>query len=63
MYNFIGHITEDKSDEDSDGKDPQVELDFEDEIVDSMCIAHDGEIRHDNIREVLEKASEESEAK
>ncbi len=63
MYNFIGHITEDKSDEDSDGKDPQVELDFEDEIVAAMCIAHDSEIRHDNIREALENASEESEAK
>ena len=63
MYNFIGHITEDKSDEDSDGKDPQVELDFEDEIVAAMCIAHDSEIRHDNIRETLENASEESEAK
>ncbi|CAN5126163.1 Re/Si-specific NAD(P)(+) transhydrogenase subunit alpha [soil metagenome] len=63
MYNFIGHITEDKSDEDSDGKDPRVELDLEDEIVAAMCIAHDGEIRHDNIREALENASEESEAK
>lgn len=63
MYNFIGHITEDKSDEDSDGKDPQVELDFEDDIIDSMCVAHDGEIRHDNVREALENAPEESEAK
>ncbi len=63
MYNLIGHITEDKSDEDSDEKDPQVELDFEDEIIAAMCIAHDGEIRHDNIREALENASEESEAK
>jgi NAD(P) transhydrogenase subunit alpha len=63
MYNFIGHITEDKSDEDSDGKDPQVELDFEDEIIAAMCIAHDGEIRHDDISEALENASKESEAK
>ncbi len=63
MYNLIGYVTEDKSDEDSDGKDPQVELDFEDEIIAAMCIAHDGEIRHDNIREALENASEESEAK
>jgi len=28
-----------------------------------MCIAYDGEIRHDNIREALESASEESEAR
>jgi NAD(P) transhydrogenase subunit alpha len=63
MYNFIGHIIEDKSDEDSDGKDPQVELDFEDEIIAAMCIAHDGEIRHDDISEALENASKESEAK
>jgi NAD(P) transhydrogenase subunit alpha len=63
MYNFIGHIIEDKSDEDSDGKDPQVELDFEDEIIAAMCIAHDGEIRHDDISEALENTSKESEAK
>ncbi len=63
MYNLIGHITEDKSDEDSDEKDPQVELDFEDEIIAAMCIAHDGEIRHDDISEALENASKESEAK
>jgi NAD(P) transhydrogenase subunit alpha len=46
-----------------DEKDPQLELDFEDEITDAMCIAHDGEIRHDDIREALESASEESEAR
>ena len=63
MYNFIGHIIEDKSDEDSDGQDPQVGLDFEDEIIAAMCIAHDGEIRHDDISEALENASKESEAK
>ena len=65
MYSLIGHITEDANadDEDSDEKDPQVELDFEDEIIDAMCIAHDGEIRHDDIREALESASEESEAR
>ncbi|MCA1715657.1 MAG: NAD(P) transhydrogenase subunit alpha [Actinobacteria bacterium] len=63
MYNLIDHITEDKSDEDSDEKDSQLELDFEDEIIDTMCIAHDGEIRHDDIREALQSASEESEAR
>ena len=62
MKSFIDHIVEDQSDEDSDEKDLQVNLDFEDEIIDSMCIAHDGEIRYDNIREALEGATEESEA-
>jgi len=63
MYNLIGHVTEDKADEDSDEKDPQLELDFEDEIIAAMCIAHDGEIRHDDICEALQSASEESEAR
>lgn len=65
MYSLIDHITEDANadDEDSDEKDPQLELDFEDEIIDAMCIAHEGEILHDDIREALESASEESEAR
>jgi H+-translocating NAD(P) transhydrogenase subunit alpha len=65
MYSLIDHITEDAKadDEDSDEKDPQLELDFEDEIIATMCIAHDGEIRHDDIREALQGASEESEAR
>jgi H+-translocating NAD(P) transhydrogenase subunit alpha len=63
MYSLIDHVTEDKSDEDSDEKDPQLELDFEDEIIATMCIAYDGEIRHDDIREALQSASEESEAR
>ena len=62
MKSFIDHIVEDRSDEDSDEKDLQADLDFEDEITDSMCIAHDGEIRDENIREALESAAEESEA-
>jgi hypothetical protein len=37
-------------------------LDFEDEIVASTCIAHEGEIRDEATREALEKSSEESEA-
>jgi NAD(P) transhydrogenase subunit alpha len=61
MYNLIGHLTEDQS-EDKDKKDPHLNLDFEDEIIDKTCIAHEGEIRHEPIREALEKASEESEA-
>jgi H+-translocating NAD(P) transhydrogenase subunit alpha len=63
MYNLIGHVTEDKADEDSDEKDLQLELDFEDEIIAAMCIAHDGEIRYEDIREALQGASEESEAR
>jgi NAD(P) transhydrogenase subunit alpha len=63
MKSFVDHIVEDQSDEDSDEKDLQINLDFEDEIIDAMCIAHDGEIRHDDIREALEGASEESEAR
>jgi NAD(P) transhydrogenase subunit alpha len=65
MYSLIDHITEDANadDDDADEKDPQLELDFEDEIVDAMCIAHDGEIRHDDTREALQSASEESEAR
>lgn len=62
MKSLIDHFVEDRSDEDSDEKDLQVGLDFEDEIIDAMCITHDGEIRHDKTREALEGASQESEA-
>jgi proton-translocating NAD(P)+ transhydrogenase subunit alpha len=62
MQGFVDHLVEDQSDEDSDEKDLQINLDFEDDIIDAMCIAHDGEIRHDNIREALKGATEESEA-
>ena len=55
MYNLIGHITDDKA-EDKDEKDPQLELDFEDEIIDSTCIAHDGEIRDESTKEALQEA-------
>jgi len=60
MYNLIGHITEDRS-EDKDEKDPQLNLDFEDEIIAGTCIAHDGEIRHEPTREALGEAREASE--
>jgi NAD(P) transhydrogenase subunit alpha len=64
MKSLIDHIAEDANadDDDSDEKDLQINLDFEDDIIDAMCIAHDGEIRHENIREALENASQESEA-
>ncbi|MGF1471960.1 MAG: NAD(P) transhydrogenase subunit alpha [Rubrobacteraceae bacterium] len=63
MKSLIDHIVEDRSDEDSDKEDLQVALDFEDEIVDAMCIVHDGEVRHDQTREVLERASRERKAR
>src|SRR5919199_977402 len=62
MQSFIDHIVEDVSEEDADEKDLQVNLDFEDHIIDAMCLAYDGEIRYDDIREALEGATEESEA-
>jgi H+-translocating NAD(P) transhydrogenase subunit alpha len=55
MYNLIGHITEDRS-EDKDEKDLHLDLDFEDEIIGETCIAHDGEIRHEPTREALQEA-------
>jgi len=55
MYNLIGHITEDQS-EDKDEKDLHLDLDFEDEIIGETCIAHDGEIRHEPTREALQEA-------
>ncbi|MGH3144407.1 MAG: NAD(P) transhydrogenase subunit alpha [Rubrobacter sp.] len=58
MYNLIGHLTEDQSE---DEKDPELALDFEDEIMDSTCIAHDGEVRQEATREALQN-EEESEA-
>ncbi|MDQ4002758.1 MAG: hypothetical protein M3259_02830, partial [Actinomycetota bacterium] len=62
MKSFVDHIVEDVSEEDADEKDLQLNLDFEDHIIDAMCIIYDGEIRHDDIREALEGAPEESEA-
>jgi H+-translocating NAD(P) transhydrogenase subunit alpha len=64
MKSLIDHIVEDVSEEDADEKDLQVNLDFEDHIIDAMCIAYDGEIRYDDIHEALEESAsaEESEA-
>jgi NAD(P) transhydrogenase subunit alpha len=58
MYNLISHITEDRA-EDKGEKVPHLALDFEDEIMDSTCIAHEGEIRDDSTREALSETSEE----
>jgi NAD(P) transhydrogenase subunit alpha len=61
MYNLIGHITEDQA-EDKEEKDPKLALDFEDEIMDATCIAHEGEIRQEATREALASDKDESEA-
>jgi H+-translocating NAD(P) transhydrogenase subunit alpha len=55
MYNLIGHITEDRS-EDKDEKDLHLKLDFEDVITAETCIAHGGEIRQEAISETLNGA-------
>ncbi|HET7479462.1 MAG TPA: NAD(P) transhydrogenase subunit alpha [Rubrobacteraceae bacterium] len=59
MFNLIKHITEDKS-EDKEEKQPELALDFEDEIMDKTCIAHDGEVRDESTREALEEAQSEA---
>ncbi len=61
MNNLIGHITEDRA-EDKDEHDLHANLDFEDEIIATTCIAHDGEVRQEATREALQETSEESEA-
>jgi NAD(P) transhydrogenase subunit alpha len=58
MHNLIGHITEDRA-EDKKEHDLHPNLDFEDEIMDKTCIAHDGEIRNEATREALKETSEE----
>lgn len=57
MYNLISHITEDRAEE-KDQKDLHLDLDFEDEIIDSTCITHEGEIRAEPIREALSTSEE-----
>ncbi len=61
MFNLIKHITENKS-EDKEGKQPELALDFEDEIMDKTCIAHDGEIRDESTRKALGEAEGETQA-
>jgi len=55
MHNLIGHITEDRA-EDKNEHDLHPNLDFEDEIIDTTCIAHDGEVRQEATREALKEA-------
>lgn len=62
MHKLIGHITEDRA-EDKDENDLHLNLDFEDEIMDKTCIAHDGEVRHEPTQEAPRSSSEESEAR
>jgi H+-translocating NAD(P) transhydrogenase subunit alpha len=65
MHNLIGHITEDRTEEKNE-HDLHPNLDFEDEIIDATCIAHDGEVRQEATREALKEpeggAETESEA-
>ena len=35
-------------------------MDFEDEIIDATCIAHDGKVRQEATREALEEAAGEA---
>ncbi len=60
MHNLIGHITEDWA-EDKEEHDLHANLDFEDEIIASTCIAHEGEIRDEATREALQEASRREE--
>ena len=62
MRSLIDLIVDDVSNEDSDEKKLQVELDFEDDIIDATCIAHKGEIRSEKVREALESVAEERKA-
>jgi len=43
-----------KKKDDDGGKRIKLELDFEDEITAEACVAHDGEIRQERVREALE---------
>ena len=56
MHNLIGHITEDRAEEKGE-HDLHPNLDFEDEIIDTTCIVHNGEVRQEATRQALEEAS------
>lgn len=65
MMNLINHITKkpDKNESDEQGasdSSPELTLDFEDEIMDKTCIAHDGEVRDERTREAIESAKKEA---
>jgi H+-translocating NAD(P) transhydrogenase subunit alpha len=59
MYNLISHLTEDRAEE-KDEKDVHLALDFEDEIIDATCIAHEGEIRDESTRDALSETEQET---
>ena len=44
VVSLVSHLVDD---------DGQLELDFEDEITDGVCLAHDGDVRHAGAREAL----------
>ncbi len=57
MHNLIGHITEDRA-EDKNEHDLHPNLVFEDEIIDTTCIAHDGKVRQEATREALQETAD-----
>jgi NAD(P) transhydrogenase subunit alpha len=59
MHNLIGHLTEDRAEEKGE-HDLHPNLDFEDEIIDKMCVAHAGEVRHGPTRDALQETSRET---
>jgi NAD(P) transhydrogenase subunit alpha len=57
MHNLIGHIIEDRA-EDKNEHDLHPNLVFEDEIIDTTCIAHDGKVRQEATREALQETAD-----
>jgi NAD(P) transhydrogenase subunit alpha len=51
MVNLLSHLVDAEADA------PRLELDFEDQVTDETCVAHDGEVRG-RTREALEQGSE-----
>jgi NAD(P) transhydrogenase subunit alpha len=50
MYNLLKHLTE------KEENIPRLNLDFEDEIIGTTCIAHGGEVRDERTREALKES-------
>ncbi len=65
MVNLLTHLVKDKDkdedsgDDDASGADdePELEFDFEDQITEETCVAHDGEVRG-RTREALDQSSD-----
>jgi len=39
-------------------KEEQMQLDFEDDIIDSICLTHDGELRNQRVKDILAAKTE-----